>query len=178
MLRLPKPISAVRSILKAVLICSSIYGLVFFIIPIFTAKSDKKDEGLVIEDIRDYDAMLQCGEKKCEPILPVLQIVLIGSVLLPLVIVTLIMLTVCLVICVYLKENFKNLKRVLNRESTGLSRFTDKEVANEELRREFANNAGGHIELHEEADGEDSDQRDNLKSKRQVLDFYLELMPQ
>jgi hypothetical protein len=69
-------------------------------------------------------------------------------------------LTILIVLCVYLKENFKGLRRMLlNSSERGESR-PDKEHENEMLRKRFARDGPDHIELNEELDEEDEELRD------------------
>lgn len=88
-----------------------------------------------------------------------MQIILIGSVILPISIVMLFILTICIVLCVYLKENFKGLKRVLLNSERGETR-PDKDYENEMLRKRFTRDGPDHIELNEELDEEDEELRD------------------
>ena len=62
--------------------------------------------------------------------------------MLPFVFVAIMLLTVIIIICVYLKENLK-LSKIFGRK--GREARPDKDFENEILRREFA--SGGHVEL-------------------------------
>ena len=62
-------------------------------------------------------------------------------------------------LCVYLKENFKGLKRVILNSERGETR-PDKDHENEMLRKRFARDGPDHIELNEELDEEDEELRD------------------
>ena len=65
-----------------------------------------------------------------------MQIILVGSVLLPILIVFLFLLTICIVLCVYLKENFKGLKRAIMNSERGDTR-PDRDHENEILKKRF-----------------------------------------
>lgn len=88
-----------------------------------------------------------------------MQIILVGSVLLPISIVFLFLLTICIVLCVYLKENFKGLKRAIMNSERGDTR-PDRDHENEILKKRFARDGPDHIELNEELDEEDEELRD------------------
>ena len=69
------------------------------------------------------------------------------SILSPIAVVIIIMMTVCVVICVYFKENFKGLRNLLRKDYQGRMSRPDKDFENEMLRRQFAEEGPDHIEL-------------------------------
>lgn len=98
-----------------------------------------------------------------------MQLLLLFSVLIPFFLVAVLTLTVCIVICVYLKENFK-LSRIFGRSYQSRESRLDKEFENEMLRREF--NSKTHMELQEEGD----DEKRVGGIKKEVMMFYLDMM--
>lgn len=66
--------------------------------------------------------------------MPWMQIILVSSVLVPLVLIAVFVLTIIIVLCVYLKENFRGMKRLFSGGDERENR-PDKEFENEMLRR-------------------------------------------
>lgn len=65
-----------------------------------------------------------------------------------------------IILCIYLKENFRGIGKLFGRgDDSGVNR-PDKEFENEMLKRQFSKEAEGHIELQEEFDPEEEDIRD------------------
>ena len=153
-----------NNVLQILLLASSVFGLIKYLGPLYLWHS---------EDVKLYD-FSKSNFKVNDTEIPWLEIGLIGSISMPFLLIFLMILTVLVVLCVYLKENFK-LSRIFSknrRESR-----PDKDLENEILRREFAN--GGHVELQEEIDEEDEelvDQQPMYKSKRQIMHFYINMM--
>ena len=90
------------------------------------------------------------------------------------------LLTILIVLCVYLKENFKGLKRLFfNNSNGGNESRPDKDHENEMMRKHFAKHGPDHFELNEDLEEEDEelrDQQDLKNSKRQVMQFYIDMM--
>jgi hypothetical protein len=106
-----------------------------------------------------------------------MQILLLSSVFVPLVMVMVFTLIVLIVICAYLKENYKNIKRSFKKKDNvkEFSNFEDPDLEIEKLRLELAEK-GQKIKI-EEPDGSDSEEIETSRQKMRVLEFYLEMMP-
>lgn len=98
--------------------------------------------------------------------------------MIPLFLVSIFLLTIIIILCIYLKENFRGLGKLFGKDDSGVNR-PDKDYENEMLRRQFAKEGPEHIELEEEFDGDDEDMREQqaFQSKRQVMQFYIDMMP-
>ena len=72
--------------------------------------------------------------------------ILIASVMIPLFIVSIFFLTIIIILCIYLKENFRGLGKLFGKDESGINR-PDKDFENEMLRRQFAKEGPEHIEL-------------------------------
>ena len=120
-------------------------------------------------DITEYDKSYS---------LPWLKILLIASVSVPFLLVLILTCTVCIVLCVYLKENFK-LTRLFGGKYSGRDSRPDKDYENEMLKLKFANNGPDEMTLN----GEDNEEGEgaaingeNLEDKKKVMDFYVDMM--
>ena len=169
----------INNILTMVLLISSLYGIIFYIWPLYLAENmGKVDPKLKDEDKNSLTIQDLKHEERKDPI-PWLQIILITSVTIPLFIVSIFFLTIIIILCIYLKENFRGLGKLFGKgDDSGVNR-PDKDYENEMLRRQFAKEGPDHIELQEEFDGEEDEMRDQatFQSKRQVMQFYLDMMP-
>lgn len=72
----------------------------------------------------------------------------------PLVLVSVFILTIIIILCIYLKENIRGLGRLFGKDDSNVNR-PDKEYENEMLRRKFAKDGPDHIELEEEMEDDD-----------------------
>ena len=87
--------------------------------------------------------------------------------MIPLFIVSIFLLTIVIILCIYLKENFRGIGKLFGKDESGVNR-PDKDFENEMLRRQFAKEGPEHIELQDEIDIEDEEMRDQqvFQSKR------------
>jgi hypothetical protein len=66
--------------------------------------------------------------------------------MIPLFIVSIFLLTIIIILCIYLKENFRGLSKLFGKDDGGINR-PDKDFENEMLRRQFTKDGPEHIEL-------------------------------
>ena len=106
------------------------------------------------------------------------------SVLAPLFFVSIFLMTVLVILCVYLKENFRGIGKLFGKGSGEDSAALrgEKNADPETLKRHFAKDGIDHIELEEELEGEEADletamDSQTFHSKRQVMQFYIDMMP-
>lgn len=118
---LGRPSSSIKQfnqILNVIITLVSIYGVIYYIYPIYFVTYTKEDfqnnPDILTPDILDeYDYMSSFNGPTEFYELPWCQITLLWTVFLPLVIILILAMTVIIVICVYLKENIRNLKRMV-----------------------------------------------------------------
>lgn len=148
---------------------SCVAGLVVYIGPIYL--SDHKSEIGKMVTLNDQEIDMLAYDKDSN--LPWLKIQLIMSVCVPFFLVFILMCTICIVLCVYLKENFK-FQRFFG--INGQRERPDRDHENEMLRRQFASSGPDHIELVEENEEEGRMYSDTNNAKYKVLDFYIDMM--
>jgi len=129
----------INNILTTALLVSSLYGIIFYIWPIYRAESSTAATKVELKSAKDEDRntlTLQDikHEERKDPV-PWLQIILIASVTIPLFIVSIFFFTIIIILCVYLKENFRGLGKLFGKgDDSGVNR-PDKDYENEMLRR-------------------------------------------
>ena len=121
----------ISKFLQMLLLVSCVAGLIVYIGPIYL--SDHKSEIGKMVTLNDQEIDIKTYDKDSK--FPWLKILLIASVCVPFFLVFILMCTICIVLCVYLKENFK-FSRFFGSKfySQGNSR-PDKDYENEMLRR-------------------------------------------
>lgn len=93
----------ISKFLQMLLLVSCAAGLIVYIGPIYL--SDHKSEIGKMVTLNDQEIDIKTYDKEYR--FPWLKILLIGSVCVPFFLVFVLMCTICIVLCVYLKENFK-----------------------------------------------------------------------
>ena len=153
----------IATCLQCLLLVSSIFGLSYYVLPIYN----------------ETGALKKADVQKEEGDWPWIQVLLVGSVTLPLVIISIFGLTICLVICVYIKENIRGIKRFMGISTGERELRPDRNYENHILRQQFASQGPDHIELHDQimSEDEDEDAAKGRNSRRELMQFYLEMMP-
>ena len=102
-----------NSMLQVLLMTSSVFGLWVYVLPLHSDPQDNSGAsyGVTEYDMTNYDKkMWKQGFPEC----PWLSIVLHMAVLTPFLVIFVFMMTICIVLCVYLKEHFKGFKRLFS----------------------------------------------------------------
>ena len=116
----------------------------------------------------NYDKkMWKQGFPEC----PWLSIVLHMAVLTPFLVIFIFLTTICIVLCVYLKEHFKGFKRLFSSNQYPNREIRpDKDYENQILKEKFAREGPDHIELQEELGDEDEE----LQEQQYILEHQVE----
>ena len=83
------------------------------------------------------------------------------------------MFTICVVICVYVKENYRLIKRFFRLEERRAPARHDRVYEKEVLRNVLAEHGPDHLEL---AESEEDENDPSVKNSKKVMNFYLDMM--
>lgn len=137
----------INNILTIMLLASSLYGVIFYIWPIYRSEDSAKIDAKIKDEDKPSITLQDIKHEERKDPVPWLQIILVASVMIPLFIVSIFFLTIIIILCIYLKENFRGLGKLFGKgDDSGVNR-PDKDYENEMLRRQFAKEGPEHIEL-------------------------------